>query len=72
MKHRSLIERMDILRSATSLIEDYGEHAASHATQRAIARRDKGDLDGQETWLAVHRAITRLIQRKAPTGATIH
>jgi hypothetical protein len=76
MKRRSLIEKMDILESATTLIADYGEHAAFHAARRAVARREKGDREGQETWLAVHRAITKLTQvranTRAPAGTTIH
>jgi hypothetical protein len=76
MKRRSLIERMDILRSATLLIEEYGAHASEQATLRVADFRSRGDLDGQQTWLAVHRAITALTYRKtgktASAGHTIH
>jgi hypothetical protein len=72
MKRRTLIEKIDILQSATALIEEFGEHAPFHATRRAGALLENGDLDGQQTWLAVHRAITKLLQAKTRVKELIH
>jgi len=67
MRPRSLIDRLDILSSAKELVERYGADSWLVAAQRADALSARGDTDGRERWLAVHRAITALVRRR-PIG----
>ena len=67
MRQRSIIDRIDILRSAKELVEQYGAESWFIAAQRADARSAQGDADGQDRWLAAHHAITALVRRR-PIG----
>ncbi len=60
----------DIYRSANLLIQEHGEDARIHAAQMADEMLDKGDIDGQKTWLRVLKAIKSL-ENKTPSG-TVH
>ena len=67
LRQRSVIDRIDILRSAKELVEQYGDQSWFIATQRADALWAQGDAEGQHRWLAIHRAITALV-RRSPIG----
>ncbi len=63
---------IDIYRAAGVIIMQYGEKARLHATKRASAMLDKGDLDAYAAWKRVLRAIEEL-QREAPkSGEAVH
>ncbi len=57
----------DIWRSANLLIQQHGEDARIHAAQMADEMLDKGDLDGQRTWLLILKAIESF-EDKTPSG----
>ena len=51
---------LDILRSASVLIEHHGGDAKLEAATRADAMLAKGDLDGHDVWLRIVQAIDTL------------
>ena len=56
---------LDIYRTASVLIREYGEDAALEAVERADFMLEKGSLDGQRLWWRVLKAVKE-IQRKEP------
>lgn len=55
-----MVSEIDIYRSAAVMIRQYGEDAALEAGLRADILLDKGDIDGQQCWLRIARAISQL------------
>jgi hypothetical protein len=55
-----LISDRDIYRTANLMIHKHGSEAHLQATMRAHQLLDKGDLDGQRTWLRIIKAIEDL------------
>jgi hypothetical protein len=55
-----LISVRDIYRTANLLIQKHGTRAHIHAAMRVDEYQEKGDLDGQRTWLRIIRAIEDL------------
>ena len=55
------MDQIDLERSATGMIRNFGAGAALHAEQ--VARRlQSRDIQGSEVWLAIAQAIRRLEQ----------
>jgi hypothetical protein len=66
-----VISDRDIYRTANLLIRKHGERAHIHAAMRVEEFQDKGDLNGQRTWLRIIKAIDAL--RSTRRGdATLH
>jgi hypothetical protein len=64
---------LDIYRTANLLIKEHGETAAIEADMRADDMLEKGDLDGQATWLRVLGTIKEISREVPPeSGGTIH
>ena len=63
---------LDIYRSAKLLVDQYGESASLHAAKRADKMLDKGDLDGQTTWLRIYAAVTEMLRDGSERGETLH
>jgi len=55
-----LISDRDIFQTANLLIRKHGSEAHIHAAMRADEFLDKGDLDGQRTWMRIIQAIGEL------------
>lgn len=54
---------LDIYRTANILVKEYGaEQAPLMAARRADALLGIGDIDGQQIWKAVLRAVKELIR----------
>ena len=51
---------LDIYRTDSVLIREYGEDAALEAAQHADAMLEKGDLDGYAVWKRILRAVEEL------------
>ena len=67
-----MIPDLDIYRAASVIIKQYGEDARVHATMRADAMLEAGDLDGSAVWKRILRVVEDL-QRKAPkSGEAVH
>ncbi len=56
---------LDIYRTASVLIRDYGDEADLVAAMRADAMLEKGSLDGLRVWKRVLAAVKE-IQRQEP------
>lgn len=57
----------DILRSAQTLITQYGDDASLHAALRADELLVEGDMEGCRVWQLIQDAVTEL-QRTEPEG----
>ncbi len=67
-----MIPDLDIYRSASILVKQYGQDAPIEAAMRADAMLDKGDMDGCAMWKKIVRAVEEL-QRPAPKpGEAVH
>ncbi len=67
-----MVSDLDIYRSAKVIIKRYRGDARLHATKRASAMLDKGDLDAYAVWKRILRVVEEL-QRKAPkSGEAVH
>ncbi len=64
-----MIPDIDIYRTAQVMIRRYGDTATIEAAAHADEFLDKGDLDGQRTWLRILRAIDTLTDT-TPKGPT--
>ena len=63
---------LDIWRSATTIIRQYGEKARLHAAMRADAMLEAGDLDGLAVWKRILRAVGELQGTKPKSGEAVH
>ena len=59
---RHQASNIDIFCYAKQLIDQYGDEAPKHATMRADALGEKGELDGYAVWLRIIRAIDELLR----------
>jgi hypothetical protein len=60
-----MTSEIDIYRTASVLIRDYGDEADLVAAMRADAMLEKGSLDGLRVWKRVLAAVKE-IQRQEP------
>ena len=67
-----MISDLDIYRSANVIIERYGEKARLHATKRASAMLDKGDLDAYAIWKRILQAVEELQKAGPKSGEAVH
>jgi len=58
--------------AATVLIKRYGEDAPIEAALRADELLDRGDIDGERTWIRIAKAIDELLSKECPEGAGVH
>ena len=62
----------DVYRTATLLIEEYGELAPAGAFIKADQFRDKGDARGEDIWLRIAKAAEELLSHERPTDCVLH
>jgi hypothetical protein len=55
-----VISDLDIWRSANELIKQFGGTADIEAAARADALLEKGDLEGQQVWMRILKAVDKL------------
>ncbi len=55
-----MIPDLDIFRSAQVLVKRHGQDAPIHATMRADAMLEAGDLDGYAVWKRILRAVKEM------------
>ena len=63
---------LDIYRSAKLLVDQYGVGASLHAANRADEMLEKGDLDGQATWLRIYAAVMEMLRGERGGGEAVH
>ncbi len=63
---------LDIYRSANLLVKQHGEDATIHATMRADAMLEAGDLEGYGVWKRVLRAEGELQGTAPRAGMRVH
>ena len=67
-----MISDLDIYRAANVIVELYGKDAQIHATKRASAMLDKGDLGAYATWKRILRAVEELQRMEAKLDGALH
>ena len=67
-----MISDLDIYRTATVLIREYGEDAAVEAAQRADSMLEKGDLEGQAVWKRIMLAVEDIQRTELGPGERHH
>ena len=67
-----MITDLDIYRAANVIIERYRGDARLHATKRASAMLDKGDLDAYAVWKRILRAVEELQRTEAKSDGAVH
>ena len=66
------VSEIDVYRSASLLVKQYGTEAPIEAAMKADAMLEKGDLDGQAVWLRILTAVRELLSRASRDGEAIH
>jgi len=67
-----MITDLDINRSAKVIMKQYGKAAPVHASMRADAMLDKGNLDAYAVWKRILRVIEELQRAEPKSGETVH
>lgn len=62
----------EIYRTASLMIEQYGEMAPAGAFIRADQLREDGDLTGRALWLKVAQTAEELLSQRVPLGTAIN
>lgn len=62
----------EVYRTATLLIEEYGELAPAGAFIKADQLRDKGDISGEDVWLKIAKAAEFLLSDQRPENCVMH
>ncbi len=62
----------DVYRTATLMIQEYGEFAPAGAFIKADQLRDAGDTAGREVWLRIARAAEELLSEERPENSVVH
>jgi hypothetical protein len=65
-----LLSECDILTNANLLLQQHGDAAATRAAMVADACMEKGDLEGEQTWLRVMETIRELQDYHPPSNQT--
>lgn len=67
-----MISDLDVYRSAQLIVEKHGDGAPIEAAMKADAMLEKGDLDGQATWMRILGAVKELLQARPDEGDVVH
>ncbi len=67
-----MIRDLDIYRAAQVIVKRYGEDAPTHATKRATAMLEAGDLDSYAVWKRILRAVEELQGTEPKSGEAVH
>ncbi len=67
-----MVDDLDIYRAANELIDQHGDEAPVHATLKADAMLETGDMDGRAVWLRIRDAARELLQKEPPAGTVTH
>ena len=62
----------EIYRTASLMIEQYGEMAPAGAFIRADQLKEDGDLAGRALWLKVAQTAEELLSEQVPIGARVN
>jgi len=58
----------DILRTAESIVEQFGDQAPAYCTWKIVDTTQCGELTRVETWLAIRDKVKLLLDGEAPDG----
>ncbi|MEQ8321370.1 MAG: hypothetical protein RH946_13965 [Rhodospirillales bacterium] len=62
----------EVYKTATLMIQEYGEFAPAGAFIKADQLRDAGDAAGREIWLKIARAAEELLSDERPVNCVMH
>ena len=66
-----MIPDLDIYRGANLIVKQHGQDAPMHASMRADAMLEKGDLDGYAVWKRILRAVKEIQRTDRPSGEVL-
>jgi hypothetical protein len=61
----------DILRTAESIVEQFGDQAPAYCTWKIVDTTQCGDLTRVKTWLAIREEVKSLLDSEAPDGPLV-
>lgn len=61
-----------VYKTATLMIQEYGEFAPAGAFIKADQLRDASDIAGREIWLRIARAAEELLSEDRPQNSVLH
>ncbi len=67
-----MITDLEIYRAANQLVKRYGEDAGIEAAKQADAMLEAGDIDGQQVWKRILRAVDELQRQKRSESEPLH
>ena len=62
----------EVYKTATLLIDEYGDFAQAGAFIKADEMADKGDLVAHKAWLRVAKAVEDLLSMERPQNSVMH
>ena len=62
----------EVDRTATLMIDEYGELAPAGAFIKADQLSDAGDEKGRDVWLRVAKAVEELLSDERPNDSVVH
>jgi len=67
-----LSDNLDIYRTASIIIDEYGEDALIHAAMRHDELLEVGDVDGVIVWGRIVRVLRELLVQVEREGRSVH
>jgi hypothetical protein len=67
-----MLTAAEIYRTASLMIDQYGEMAPAGAFIRADQLKENGDLTGRALWLKVAQTAEALLSERVPLGTRVH
>lgn len=72
LEQRGMILPSDVYKTATLLIEEYGELAPAGAFIKADQLSEQGNVQGRDIWMQIAKAAQDLLSEERPLGAALH
>lgn len=72
LENNGMILPSEVYKTATLLIEEYGELAPAGAFIKADQLSEQGNVRGRDIWMQVARAAQELLSDERPMGAVLH
>ena len=69
---RTMVDDIDVYRSASALISAHGEAALMEADKRAASLRERGDKEGHAVWVRIGMAVEELLRDDRDTDEPVH
>lgn len=72
LESNGMILPSEVYKTATLLIEEYGELAPAGAFIKADQMSEQGNVQGRDIWMQIAKAAQELLSDERPIGAVLH